>query len=159
MIGLYAGPSKPANFNDLLRPFVLEMIDLINNGFDYQGLIIKISLIMFVCDAPARALIKATKSHTGYCACERCTVDGDFVGDHVVFLEINCSERTNESFRNRVHAEHHKGDSILELLPNLDMIKCFPLDSMHLVFLGVIKKFAILSFFHLLYLYPYHLHL
>ena len=37
MIGLYAGPSQPANFNDFLRPLGLEMIDLIKNGFDYQG--------------------------------------------------------------------------------------------------------------------------
>ena len=98
MIGLYAGPSKPANFNDFLRPFVLEMIDLIENGFDYQGLIIKISLIGFVCDAPARALIKAIKSHTGYCACERCTVEEILTATTLFFLkQIAVRELTNLS--------------------------------------------------------------
>lgn len=36
--------------------------------------------------------------------------------------------------------QNHNGTSILENIPNLDMVKDFPLDPMHLLHLGVVKK-------------------
>lgn len=57
--------------------------------------------------------------------------ESDFVYNRVVFPEINCTLRTNESFRSRSQDEHHIGDSILENLP-IDMISQIPLDYMHL---------------------------
>lgn len=49
--------------------------------------------------------------------------------------------RTNELFRDRFQPEHHKEFSILEQLP-IDMISGFPTsDSLHLLDLGVIKRY------------------
>lgn len=42
--------------------------------------------------------------------------------------------------RNRENEEYHKGDSPLESLPDLDMIHQFPIDFMHTVCLGVVKR-------------------
>ncbi|CAH8824890.1 unnamed protein product [Trichobilharzia szidati] len=47
--------------------------------------------------------------------------------------------RTDGSFRQRMQSSHHRGQSAFEDL-NIDMVKCFPLDPMHLVYLGVVRK-------------------
>lgn len=54
---------------------------------------------------------------------------------------INCEERTDESFRRMSDSDHHSGQSILlRIIPPIDMIKCFTLDFMHLCCMGVMKK-------------------
>ncbi|KAL6421440.1 hypothetical protein ACFW04_013895 [Cataglyphis niger] len=57
----------------------------------------------------------------------------------MLFLKINANLRTNENFVNQQNAEHHIGRSIFERA-NLGMVNQFPLDYMHLVCLGIIKK-------------------
>ncbi len=47
--------------------------------------------------------------------------------------------RTDATFRNQVHKNHHKGRSPLLHL-KINLISSFPLDYMHLVFLGVFKR-------------------
>ena len=59
----------------------------------------------------------------------------------MVFLDLNCPARTDISFRLKIYAQDHKGRSILDDIPGLDMVKSFPLDYMHLVLLGVVRKF------------------
>ncbi|KAF2897930.1 hypothetical protein ILUMI_08245, partial [Ignelater luminosus] len=48
-------------------------------------------------------------------------------------------QRTDHDFTTK-RPDHHSGTSILELIPNLDMIKDIPLDYMHLICLGVMRK-------------------
>lgn len=49
--------------------------------------------------------------------------------------------RTDERFRNRYQPEHHDGTSILEDLP-IDMVKQFIVaDSLHLIDLGLMKRY------------------
>jgi len=57
----------------------------------------------------------------------------------MLFLEMNANLRTDKNFVNRQNEEHHIGRSIFERA-NLEMISQFPLDYMHLVCLGVVKK-------------------
>ena len=57
----------------------------------------------------------------------------------LIFLDDDSPLRTDTSFRNREDEDHHTGRSILQDLP-IDMVKCFPLDYMHLVCLGVMRK-------------------
>lgn len=47
--------------------------------------------------------------------------------------------RTDSNFRQHLQDEHHKTTSPLEKLP-IDKIKDIPLDYMHLILLGVVKK-------------------
>lgn len=68
----------------------------------------------------------------------KCTVIGEFdrVGRHMSFPRIDCTLRTNESFRNREDDDHHKFYSSIEKLP-IDMVEQFPIaDSLHLLDLG-----------------------
>ena len=57
------------------------------------------------------------------------------------YHQSNGSARTNESFRDRLDEQHHVG---VEASPfcelNIDMIANFPLDYMHLVLLGVVRR-------------------
>jgi hypothetical protein len=52
----------------------------------------------------------------------------------------DCVLRTDASFRAKLQRQHHKGLSpLLDL--KIDLISCIPLDYMHLVLLGVFKRF------------------
>ncbi|RVE40501.1 hypothetical protein evm_014850, partial [Chilo suppressalis] len=67
VIGIYAGDAKPSNLDAYLRPFINEMKQL-ENGFtvttktetdkNMQG-----KIRAFICDSPARAMIKAMSLH------------------------------------------------------------------------------------------------
>ncbi|KAJ8967586.1 hypothetical protein NQ317_000965 [Molorchus minor] len=108
-----------------------------------------------ICDAPALAFVKAVKSHGGYYCCTKCCIKGRNIksakgSNKIVFTNINAELRTDASFRSRKDFPgedkigHHmnKERSILERLP-IDMIKTFPLDKMHLVDEGVVKKMIV----------------
>lgn len=61
----------------------------------------------------------------------------------MIFTNIDARPRTNESFRAKADIRHHKGDTPLTDLP-IDMILDFPVgDELHLLHLGLIKKFLI----------------
>ena len=138
VIGLYFGSRKPTDVNVFLKHFVDEMLE-IQDGIRVGTLTLKVKLLGFICDAPARAFIKCIKGHSGYNSCERCVVHGDHLG-RVVFLEMSCPERNDASFKTQEDESHHLGKSDLEKLNDIDMVKDFPLDYMHLVCLGVVRK-------------------
>lgn len=104
----------------------------------YNGKICKVVIAGIVCDAPARAFIIYTKSHSGYFSCHKCTQEGEYINS-VIFPEIRFTLRNNESFRTKKQEEHHIGISFLEKL-DIDMINQVALDYMHLVCLGVMKR-------------------
>lgn len=57
------------------------------------------------------------------------------------YPEMNCTKRSKESFLKQKQTEHHKdniGSALLQL-PNFDVINSVAIDSMHLLYLGVIK--------------------
>jgi len=70
-VAFYCGRTKPP-FRTFLKNFVQEMVLLIENGIGNIRYPVKI--ICFTCDTPARAGLKGIIQHTGYYACERCTV-------------------------------------------------------------------------------------
>jgi len=90
-------------------------------------------------DAPARAYLKCTSGHTSKAGCERCDQCGDF-DDQVIYSTSVGSERTDESFNSQRDPDHHKGVSpLMELQTNF--ITQFVLDPMHLVEIGIFKRF------------------
>ncbi|XP_045034596.1 uncharacterized protein LOC116918629 [Daphnia magna] len=137
-VGLFHGSEKPHFSCEYLADFISEALNLCNNGFTYKDRPHILKIDGFICDAPARSFILGVKSHSGYFGCTRCIQQGEYLG-RVVFLERDSPARTDQSFRNRQHEDHHVGDSILERL-DIDMVKDIPLDPMHLVKLGVSRK-------------------
>ena len=54
-------------------------------------------------------------------------------------------KRTDESFRNMQHSDHHRGRSPFTHL-KLYMVRNFPIDYMHLACIGVVKKFLLMLY-------------
>lgn len=57
---------------------------------------------------------------------------------------MNAIQRTNESFKNRTQPEHHRCKNDIEEQLDLKCIAQVPLDAMHLVYMGVTKKYFVL---------------
>lgn len=139
IVKIFHGCRKPDDVNIFLEDFVNELKEISENGIVYLDKKINVIINAFICDAPAKAYILGVKNHTGYYGCNKCVQEGDFIENRVVFPELDSAIRTDLSFRNREQPEYHHISSILENL-NIDMVTQFPLDYMHLVCLGVMKK-------------------
>lgn len=141
MIGIYHGYQKPNDANSFLKDFVNEAIDLTNNRIAINGQLFIIKIKSFICDAPAKSFIKYTKGHTGYYSCTKCHIRGSSVASTTCFPDSDqIPLRTHIDFVLQIARKHHKGTSIIENIPGIDMINSFPLDYMHLICLGVVKK-------------------
>jgi hypothetical protein len=161
-IGIYQGTSKPVA-EDLMSSCLDDYADLLGLGDGDAGLLlpdqlrpnslrrrqpVAVELERIIADAPARQMLKAIKGHTGYWACEWCNTSGRYAGTQVVFSskpggfgadKEPVKLRTDSSFRRRKNEQHHKGWSVF--LPfDVDMVYGFTLDTMHLLYLGVSKR-------------------
>ncbi|CAC5413101.1 unnamed protein product [Mytilus coruscus] len=123
-ISFSVGTHKPSNL-DFFNDVVTDLGELFTSGIVFDGKHFQISISCIICDAPAKALVKNTKLYCGYYGCDKCMQRGD------------------ESFRSQSQEEHHKGLSPVTQLP-VDMIKQFPIDYMHQVCLGVVKRLILL---------------
>ncbi|KYN23152.1 hypothetical protein ALC57_04435 [Trachymyrmex cornetzi] len=115
-VGIYHGFKKPADVHQFMNSFINEFQNLEKNGFEINDRIIKLKVSKLLCDAPAKSFLLCIKGHT----------------------ENNKQLRNNMSFD-----EFHKGTSPFEKL-NMDLVSQVPLDSMHLVYLGVMKQILLL---------------
>jgi len=147
IVGIYHGFKKPADayqFMDSLHSFFTnEFQNLEKNSFEINDKIIKIKVNKLLCDAPAKSFLLYIKGHTGYSSCTKCTEEGTFINGKVVFLENNGQLRNDISFQNKLDKEFHKGVSPFKKL-NMGLVSQVPLDSMHLVYLRVMKQILIL---------------
>lgn len=141
-IGIFAGKEKPKNVHEYLHDFIVEMETLQNLGMMYQGLNYCVRISNVICDTPARAFVKQVKGHTGYSGCDRCTANGQYTSNRMTFPDLNAEVRTDSSFSRKLDEEHHNGESPFQKL-TIGMISKFPLDYMHLVCLGVTKRWIL----------------
>ena len=137
-IGIFSGNSKPSDAHEFLHDFVQEAGNLQQNGIFHNDRKYQFCISNFVCDAPARAYIKGTKGHSGYSGCDKCTQHGEYVGK-MTFPETDAALRTDASFDEMVDEEHHVHPCPFRGL-QLGMVSQFPLDYMHLICLGVMKR-------------------
>lgn len=142
IIGLFFGTSKPDNLDDYLRQFIDEYNDLKQNGFDFDGKKWNVIIHSVICDTPARAFVKKVKSYSGYHGCDKCVQNGEWMGK-MTYPEVNAALRTDQSFLHRLDEDHHTGHSPFSDI-QIGMVSQFPLDYMHLVCLGVMKRFLLL---------------
>jgi len=52
-------------------------------------------------------------------------------------------KRADSDFINQIDADHHTGRTILEKIPDIGLVTEVPLDYMHLICLGVVKKLLV----------------
>jgi len=144
IVGIYYGNEKPADANVFLKDVTEEAINLTTYGITINDHTYPFKINAFICDVPAKSFIKFTKGHSGYYSCSKCTAEGEYIRDRVCYPYLNSFPlRTDSDFRLKLQINHHTGTSILESIPNIDMIKDFPSDPMHLLYLGVVKKLVV----------------
>ena len=140
VVALFYGKGKPDSVDEFLRDFLEEYRALKESGFTHDTKTFTLTIQAFLCDAPARSFMKCTKGHTGFNSCERCTIHGDWNGRVVFHSDCLLPKRTDEQFNHqRYRPDHQLAKSPLieyQLLP----VTGFPLDYMHLVCLGVVRR-------------------
>ncbi|CAN7976054.1 unnamed protein product [Ixodes persulcatus] len=144
-VGVFCGQSKPEDPNLFMQAFVRDMVSLLETGILINGSRVAVRLTQIICDAPAKAYVLSIKSHNGYFSCTKCTTEGKTVGRRLCFPQFDAELRTDQSFRTARQEDHHTGITVLQELP-IDMVKDVPLEYMHLVLLGVMKKLIFLWF-------------
>ncbi|KAL2089217.1 hypothetical protein ACEWY4_016116 [Coilia grayii] len=116
--------------HEYMEDFVQD-VNSMERGFQFKGMNLQLKLQAMVCDAPARAFLKCVKGHTGYSGCEKCTQEGEYMNNRVVFPDTNAPLRRDEDFTEKTDEGHHFGT-----LPLLDF--------MHLVCLEVMRRLVYL---------------
>lgn len=139
VIGLWVGKSKPSDANMFLQKFVDEMKNIEENGISFNDKDFNVAISNFVCDTPARCFVKRTKGHGGYEGCDYCEQRGVYFQHRMTFPETDAPPRTDVRFHEMVYDEHQHGESVLSSL-KIGMVTQFPLDYMHLICLGMMKK-------------------
>lgn len=111
VIGIFYGYNKPNSIEVYLQEFLDEYQRLSQNGFLLNNVHVTIALHSVVCDAPARAMIKCVKGHSGYSSCDKCTEHGINYCRRIVFPQLTAPKRTDASFQLQHDVGHHHGVS------------------------------------------------
>lgn len=144
MIAIYSGVGKPAPLDVFLRSFILEVKELRTRGIVFEGKRYTFDIHFFICDAPARAYLKQTFGHTSKLACDRCNIVGVYDRDSrtVNFAQneiISYPKKKNSDFYSPKLKDYIKNKTPLTEL-KIKPVTQFPLDPMHLLFLGVLRR-------------------
>ena len=135
---LSLGDTKPSDL-EFLSELIEELLIVLRDGISFSDRRIPVDLKCIVCDAPAKAMIKAVKQFSGYYGCDKCTQEGVWL-QRMTYPNVDSFEkRTDASFRHQLQPQHHHDSSPFIKLP-IDMIKQFPVDYMHQVCLGVMRR-------------------
>ena len=141
IIGLFSGDKKPDDIQAYLEDFINEMTSLQENGLfiEEMNVSFQISISCVICDAPARAYVKQIKNHNGFYGCDKCVQKGVRVNYRTTFPEVNAALRNDTQFDEMADVNHYTGLSPFRQI-NIGLVSQFPLDYMHLVCLGVVKR-------------------
>jgi len=138
-VGIFHGTTKPTSVHEFFQPFVDDFCEILQNGLFVKNRLFKFKVGHIICDTPAKIFLLNVRAHNAYFGCSSCTQEGEYIQHRMTVPEIDAPLRTNDSFRNKVHEEYHKGDSPLEFLP-IDIVNDVCLDYMHLLCIGITKR-------------------
>lgn len=146
VIGAWVGRGHPKSSDDFLKDLANELKILKSKKALVGRNQIQKNVILrsFICDAPAKAFVKNLKNHNAKSGCMECDQEGLIAGHTPVYQLKAGILRTDDSFLHRTDQTHHLSldHSVLEQ-SGVNMVTQFPLDSMHLVDLGIVKKMLI----------------
>jgi len=138
-IGIFHGFQKPLSIEEFLNPFIIDLLEVLDNGLSVNGLIFIVNISNISCDSPAKAFLLNVKGHNAYFGCTLCIEEGTYMEHRMTYPGLDAPLRTDESFRNKRDEDYHKGNSPLVQLP-INIINTVVLDYMHNVCLGVVKR-------------------
>lgn len=120
--GIYAVDSKPSDLEAFLNPFVTELIEFTSsikhtNKFTGIETIVLVRVRVFICDSPARALIKGVVNFNAKHGYLKCTVVDEYsqVSRTVTYLRSDCPEKGPE--RNDGYFRSKKRGKIINYIP------------------------------------------
>lgn len=117
-----------------------ELSSVLECGVNYCEKKYQLQIHSFCCATPARAFVKCVTGHSGYGGCDKCEQHGKYVKS-VTFPESHAKLCTDESFAAMTDEGHHSRNSLSPLMSlPIGMVSQFPIDYMHLVCLGVMRK-------------------
>lgn len=141
-VGVFCGTGKPEPLSTFLCNFIEEVKLLRTNGIVIKGTIVTVDIDFFICDAPVRSFLKQTLGHNSSQGCDRCNIKGKFENHVMNFSEsriISHSRKLDSDFYLPNSKSYIKSKSpLLEL--QIKLISQFPIDPMHLIYLGVVKR-------------------
>ena len=158
LAGLWASKTRPM-LEIFLKPFIDELTDLYNNGFECfppnnhnDGIVIKVCTILSPVDSVERCALQNIHQYNGDSGCSFCLHPGERIPFGKGYTRVyrggdKRAPRTivqHEQDATRAEAENTaingvKGFSPVMLLPVFHIIRSFPPDYMHCVLLGVVK--------------------
>ena len=150
LIGLFCGNGKPAPIDDYLKLLAHDLKLLKEDPIiEIESKSVHITLKGIICDAVGRAFIKGIAAHNSRYGCEKCKVKGEYHEHTICFLDVNVENRCNNDFllfHQSVNEDifddsvklHIKRSS--PLVGIVDLVDDFPLEYMHLICLGVMKR-------------------
>lgn len=146
LIGCYYGYEDPESIDDYIKESVDEMTEIRDNGCKVtpREILKPLEIRVFSCDMPGRSFVKGVKGHSSKFGCDKCHQECVTIAGKMTYLTVTGEERTDETFRNRTHIDHHQPQylqmrSRLEEL-NLGMVSQFVIDDMHAIHLGVTRR-------------------
>ncbi|XP_031348731.1 uncharacterized protein LOC116174854 isoform X1 [Photinus pyralis] len=147
MVGSYYGHEKPTDVALYLQQFVDEAILLVQNGYCLNNKIYKVNISALICDAPAKSFALCIKGHTGYNSCSKCKIEGQYINNRICFPFGSGGSnilRKSEDFWQDGDEEFQYDKSPFLNIPNFNPVLNVPLDYLHLICLGVVKKLILL---------------
>ncbi|XP_036341073.1 uncharacterized protein LOC118750465 [Rhagoletis pomonella] len=146
-VGIYIGKQKPKDLEVYLLDFVQEHDNLSKTGICVSNKIVKLRLRAVICDAPATAFICGTVGHTSSHGCSKCTQVARKIDQVLTYTTNSDKLITDEDFTERRLKNHFSKKFRSEASPletlNIKMVSQIALDTMHLIDLGVVRKFLI----------------
>ncbi|KAL6445161.1 hypothetical protein ACFW04_002206 [Cataglyphis niger] len=122
LCSLYSNPTKIAAvriYHGYEKPVNAKEFLLHIKEFKIKG---------FISDAPAKSFICYIKGHIGFYSCTKCFQKGTYLKGRTCFPKINCKKRTKK-------------------IPGIDIVSHVPLEYMHLIYLGIMKKLLMMWIF------------
>ena len=143
IVGIFSGKKKPESSLEYLSEFINELEDLLCNGISIRDSDCEVVVNALICDSPARAFVCGVKGHNSYYGCSKCEQKGTYYRRRIVYCSKVKVLRTDRSFAVKKNRNHHNEESPFEKI-NVGMVSQVPLDPMHLVYLGVVRKILFL---------------
>ncbi|KYM95690.1 hypothetical protein ALC62_13664 [Cyphomyrmex costatus] len=122
---------------------IIKLHNYINN-IELSHKLFQVRIRSIICDAAARTFLKCCVGHNSRHGYEKC-VEGEYIYHRMTFPYTSDQLMTKDTFNNQIYEEYHRNVSPLLHL-NLDMVKQFLLDPMHLLYLDAMKKLLLRLF-------------
>lgn len=126
-------------FTELMKGLVIQGV---KSNHENKGNV-KFFPLVAISDSLARAKLLNMINHSGFLACLWCEHPGNHLNGAVRYLySMHCAKRTDQCVRQNSISSviGMKGPSPIRNLPHFDLVNCIPVDYMHCILLGVVKK-------------------